>query len=238
MIILANKKVVFVIVEGPSDEEALSAILSRMLYNDFIHVYITYGDVTTRKNVTSDKIINVIGQTVKSYAKENHFCNTDFKEIIHIVDMDGAYIPDENIIEDQELNEVLYSTTEIRSNSKNKIINRNAQKSDNLNRLKSCNSIWNIPYSVFYMSCNLDHVLYNKLNCSDEEKENNAFEFARKYKKDTKAFCEYMINSDFAVVNGFSYRTSWEYIKTELHSLERHSNFGLYLSESSDDNKQ
>ena len=40
-----------------------------------------------------------------------------------------------------------------------------------------------------------------------------------------------MIHSDFSVVENCDYRSSWNYIKEELHSLERHSNFGLYLQE-------
>ena len=40
-----------------------------------------------------------------------------------------------------------------------------------------------------------------------------------------------MIHSDFSVVENYDYRSSWNYIKEELHSLGRHSNFGLYLQE-------
>ena len=73
------------------------------------------------------------------------------------------------------------------------------------------------------MSCNLDHVLHNKLGSTDEEKEQDAYAFAKKYHRATKDFCDFMIHSDFSVVEN--------YIKEELHSLERHSNFGLYLQE-------
>ena len=37
-----------------------------------------------------------------------------------------------------------------------------------------------IPFEAYFMSCNLDHVLQNKLNLSDAEKEKGAYEFADK----------------------------------------------------------
>ena len=75
------------------------------------------------------------------------------------------------------------------------------------------------------MSCNLDHVLYNKLNSTDEEKENNSYRFARKYKSDTEGFKEFISESDFSV--GGDYLSSWKYIKEDKHSLERHTNLSL-----------
>ena len=53
----------------------------------------------------------------------------------------------------------------------------------------------------------------------------------KKYHRATKDFCDFMIHSDFSVVENYDYRSSWNYIKEELHSLERHSNFELYLQE-------
>ena len=75
------------------------------------------------------------------------------------------------------------------------------------------------------MSANLDHVLYNKLNSSDEEKEEDSFEFVRQYRDRIPEFIRFLSESDFSVTTG--YKESWEYIRQDLHSLERHTNFGL-----------
>lgn len=75
------------------------------------------------------------------------------------------------------------------------------------------------------MSCNLDHVLYNKLNTSDKEKEQNAFVFAKKYKDNIKGFLNYISQSDFSVVT--EYKDSWLYIKQDVNSLQRHTNLGI-----------
>ena len=156
------------------------------------------------------------------------------KEIVHITDTDGAFISAENVVElpERDANEkVIYTTTEIQAENVESIRKRNEQKSSNLNKLLGCSRIWDMPYHVFYMSCNLDHVLHNKLGSTDEEKEQDAYAFAKKYHRATKDFCDFMIHSDFSVVGNYDYRSSWNYIKEELHSLERHSNFGLYLQE-------
>ena len=64
-----------------------------------------------------------------------------------------------------------------------------------------------------------------KLNSTDYEKEADAFAFAKKYRDDIPSFMKYISESDFSVVG--SYPQSWQYISEGLHSLERHTNFGL-----------
>ena len=139
--------------------------------------------------------------------------------------MDGAYIPDENIVEDPDATKPYYSTTDIRTCNKVGIENRNRQKRDNLNRLTSISQVWKIPYSVFYMSSDLDHALYGKLNSTDDEKEHDAFYFSMKYKNNLPLFIQFISESEFSVCN--DYKESWRFIKGALHSLERHTNLGL-----------
>lgn len=231
---MPRKKIVFVIVEGPSDREALGAILSNLYPSDQIYVYIAHGDITTKCNITTDKIISEIGKMIKQYAHQYHFKKSDFKEIIHITDTDGAFIPPKNVTGLSSKNsnkKIIYNTTEIQTTNIKSIQKRNEQKSSNIDKLVSCSKVWGIPYRIFYMSCNLDHVLHNKLNSTDEEKETDAYYFAKKYHENTEAFCDFMIHSGFSVVENYTYKSSWDYIKKELNSLERYSNFGLYLQE-------
>lgn len=223
---MTRKKIIFVIVEGPSDETALSAILDQIYDRNAVYLYVTRCDITTEKGTTPSNIINKVAATIKQYAANYHFNNKiHFQEIIHIVDMDGAYIPDENIAEDASATKTMYDLNEIRTSDLQGIVQRNQQKKANLNKLCGCKEIWSVPYRVFYMSCNLDHVLYNKLNSTDTEKENDSFAFAKKYKSDIPGFLVFVSESDFSVVT--EYRESWEYIKQGLHSLQRHTNLGL-----------
>ena len=108
-------------------------------------------------------------------------------------------------------------------------MSRNMQKRANIDRLKSTGQIWKLPYSIYFMSCNLDHALYGKLNSTDEEKEKDAYMFAKKYRNDIPGFLTYIKDSDFSV--GPDYKESWKYITDDLHSLERHTNLGICFSE-------
>ena len=93
-----------------------------------------------------------------------------------------------------------------------------------------------IPYRAYYRSSNLDHVLYGKLNSSDEEKENDAYAFAKKYKDDIDGFLKDISDSDFSRMEG--YKESWAFIKKECHSLERHTNLGLCFSDIREERKK
>lgn len=222
-----NKKIVFVIVEGPSDDVALGYFLERIYEKSLAHFHIMHCDITTERNVNSANILNKVGDVVKTYKNSNHLKTSDCREIIHIVDMDGAYIPDETILFDEETGKVVYSESNITTDNVQGIKERNRNKRSCIDKLSSTPNLCGIPYQSYYMSCNLDHVLYNKLNTSDEEKENDAYAFVQNYKDDVNSFVEYMTESDFAV-NG-DYLSSWKYIKEQKHSLERHSNLCICI---------
>lgn len=226
---MARKKIIFVIVEGPSDEEALGVILNRFYDQNAVHVHIMRKDITSENGITPSNIFSKIGNEIRQYAKSNHFNQKHFQEIIHLIDMDGAYVPNERVIEDENAKNPVYAETEIRTCNKAGIEERNQHKRDNIDKLCTCKEIWKVPYRVFYMSCNLDHVLYDKLNSSDEEKETDAYRFARQYRDNIAGFVEFIAESDFSVMNG--YKESWEFIKDDLHSLERYSNLGLCFKE-------
>ena len=225
MIRLARKKVVFVIVEGPSDDEALGVLFNRIFDRNSVFVHIMHRDITSERGVRPDNILSRLGNEVRTYAKSNHFTSKDFQEIIHITDMDGAYVADEHIVEDPSAKHPVYSTEDIATCSVEAIAARNGQKRQNLDKLCSCNQLWGIPYRVFYMSCNLDHVLYNKLNSTDAEKEADAYAFALQYRNDIAAFRSFILDSDFSVSS--SYKDSWAFIKFGTESLKRHTNLGL-----------
>lgn len=224
---MARKKIVLVIVEGPSDDIALGMALSQVYDKDFIYVHIMHGDITTRRGVNSQNIVAKIGNNVTDYAKSQHYKASDFKQIIHIVDTDGAYIPDDNIIEKESYLDIQYESDGIYTNNKTGIVTRNQQKRDNLYRLRSCGTIWSIPYRVYYMSCNLDHVLYDKQNSTDKDKENDAYVFAKKYKGKVEGLEEFICKSPFSVTG--DYKGSWDYIEKDLNSVNRYTNLCICI---------
>lgn len=230
---VARKKIIFVIVEGPSDDEALGLLLEKIFSSSTVFVYITHGDITSKPGMDPSRILDTVGDLVKGYAKSNHLSKSHFQEIVHISDTDGAFIPDENIVEDLEATKVEYTLSEIRTANVKGIKQRNALKSLCLNRLSKTRTIWGIPYRMYYMSCNLDHVLHDKQNSTDEEKESDALTFAKRYRRDVDGFVRFIAASDFSVTS--NYAESWNFIAQGLHSLERHTNLGLCLMGAKED---
>lgn len=200
---MKRKKVVLVIVEGPSDEEALGPVLNNYFDKDRVYVHTHHGDITTEKGNKCSNIISKVNECVKQCMRQYPFKRSDFKRIIHVVDMDGAFIPDNAIVEDKDAYKPIYTEEIIRTNHPEGIVKRNAQKRENINRLIPTSIIGNIPYQIYYMSSNLDHVLYNKLNSTDVEKESDANDFAIKYKDDLIGFKSFIQESDFSVNQDF-----------------------------------
>ena len=162
---MARKKVVFVIVEGPSDDAALGVILNRLFDKSKVHIEIIHGDITTDLNIDPVDIASALGKIVKDYAESMHFSQVHFQQVIHLVDMDGAFIPDTSIVENPDADNPIYSLTEIQTARPEQMAKRNEHKQRVLNRISKLKKVWaSIPYQVYYMSCNLDHVLHGKLN--------------------------------------------------------------------------
>lgn len=191
-----------------------------------------HGDITTRRGVQTDNIIAKLGNEVRRYAKSQHYTAKDFKQIIHIVDTDGAFIPDENVMYDEDCDEVMYESDGIYTQEIENIIERNKQKKYNLYKLIATSKIWNISYKVYYMSCNLDHVLHDKRNSTDDEKEDDAYEFAKKYKQNLDGFIEFICESEFSVTE--DYKESWLHIEEGMNSIERYTNLGICIKDEKD----
>ena len=227
---MARKKIDFVIVEGPSDQDALELLLNSVFDRNSVHVHFTHGDITSRTGNNPSNILKKVTEEIVRYAKNNHFEKVNFQQVIHIIDTDGAYVSEDCIIEDDAAEKPVYYLDSIKTSNKQGIIKRNLMKSKNMDKLSETPVIWEkIPYSAYYMSCNLDHVLYNKMNSSDEEKEEDSYRFARKYKSDLEGFMKFISESYFSV--GGDYLSSWKYIKEGNRSLERHTNLSLCFPE-------
>ena len=228
------KKLILVIVEGPSDKAALDILFTRFVNPKGAETIVTHGDITSDKNVSESTVIAKVCQHIKDFTVERKLRKTDILRVIHIVDTDGTFISDDKIVFDKVATEFVYSDTEIISNDIAKVKSRNEQKRKNIDKLLSTHVMWkDIPYCVYYMSCDLDHALYNKRGSDDLTKERDAHAFAKKYKDDIPGFVKFIAESDFYVMDG--YKESWDYIKRGVNSLERHTNLGLFFKEETND---
>lgn len=222
---MAKRKIVFIIVEGPSDDDSLGLFFDEF-YDEFnVEVKVMHYDVTTTNGVNQTNILSTIADIIKGFAANNHLNSSHFSEIIHIVDTDGVFIPNDKI-EEETVGSIIYHENRIVCKNKDSIIKRNAQKRKNIDKLINCGTIWrNIPYKIYYMSTNLEHVLHNIQNATDDEKEKLAHSFSKRYKNNLNGFISFICESTFSVCN--EYNDSWDFIKKDLNSLKRYTNIGL-----------
>lgn len=226
---MAKRKVVFIIVEGLSDQDALERYFVKFFNSSQIITKVMYGDITIKAGVNQTNIKSRLGNIVREKLKQDKLTKADVARIIHIVDMDGAYIDDTAVRLDKSCFKPVYSKKCIRTINVESICQRNRQKRENLDALSSNKSgiLKGIPYKVYYMSCNLDHVLYDLQNATDEQKEELSLNFSEKYidNDNIDRFIQFICKSKFSRID--SYEASWQFIKQDKHSLERYSNVGL-----------
>lgn len=200
-------------------------ILSKIFDQNEVHVHVVHGDVTTRRGVMPNNIVNNVNAFIKEHMNKYRFRKTDMLQVVHLIDTDGAYVSADAVLEDSSILKTLYKHDRIIANNKQRIVDRNKQKSCNMNRLSLERRISGIPYLAIYMSCNLDHVLYNKPNSNNSDKRIDSIAFAKKYRNDPDSFIAFITESEFSVAG--NRKETWEYIKQGLNSLNRHTNMGL-----------
>lgn len=225
---MAKKKIMLFIVEGPTDETSLSTVLSRIFSSDTVRFQVVHGDVLTKDFVESDKIIAAVNEQIKLF-RGSVYKPGDFCKVVHLADTDGAFIQEEAVIEEtaEGRQYPFYTDTQILTPEPANIIDRNVRKSSNIAKLSSIGRIGGIPYSFYYFSCNLDHVLHGRNNLSEAEKIACSRAFDLQYADAPNAFIRFMKEESFAVQG--TYQETWAFIKQGIHSLERHSNFGIEL---------
>lgn len=219
---MKEKKVVLFIVEGPSDEAALGPVMKEYFSSDEVQFVVVHGDITLKDNVSLDDIKKKINEQIEYIQRRYRYNFDDFIRIIHIVDMDGVYIPSEDI-KNADIEEVQYYEDFILAKHVQVIADRNKRKGDILFKLRKTGKIHEIPYRIYFNSCNLEHVLYGELkNYSDEEKQRLSDEFADKYDGRAEEFVTFISEPAIAVLG--TYQKTWDYIEKDKNSLHRHSN--------------
>lgn len=222
---MSEKKVVVFIVEGPSDEAALGTIMKEYFSSNEVQFIVVHGDITLKDYVSGDDILKKINEQIEGVKSRYRYSQDDFIKIIHIVDMDGVYIPDTDIIE-ADVDEIQYYEDHIDSKRASIIVERNKRKGDILYKLRKTGKVNGIPYRIYFNSCNLEHVLYGELkDYSDEEKQILSDDFADRYDGKVDEFIEFILTSNIAVQG--TYQKTWDFIEKDKNSLNRYTNMHL-----------
>ena len=250
-----KKGFILVIAEGISDQKALEPILS-FLYKprgyrvEFLRAPYngrkTIADITTHGNINSRIIFGRINQLlVEPWLNNNHFTPDLICKVIHIVDMDGAYIDDRCIKYDPDridpsnprAEKLKYGREEILSANVEQTKIRNAQKRNNLDWLSKNNKIhytdkttgekYDLDYEIYFFSCNLDHVLHHDANMEPRIKRPKAEEFGSRYGNNPEEFIQAISSS---ILKNMTYKESWDFItERNNHSLESHTNINILI---------
>lgn len=223
---MKSKKVILFIVEGITDKNSLSLILSKLLSNNHIKFHIVGGDVTTNKNTTIQNCITKVNDEINKFLSISKFKKTDILEVIHLVDTDGAYVEDEFVKLDNTDN-IIYKLDCMLTNKVDLTIERNKKKASILDKLSTNSKISSIPYCMYYFSCNLERVLHNEQNLDDNLKLKYSYDFEDEYYGRELEFKSFMQDSIFSVKG--DYKETWDFIKKDNNSLNRFSNFGLFF---------
>ena len=156
-----EKKVVVVIVEGPSDENAIGSILKEYFSSSEVQFAVVHGDITSDYATTIKNVLSKVDNLVESIKIKYGYQWEDFVRIIHIADTDGAFTKD--CIQLSEVETIQYYETHIEFSSIEEVEKRNSHKAEIMFKLYSTGKIHNIQYRLFFNSCNLEHVLYSSI---------------------------------------------------------------------------
>lgn len=228
MILLAKrKKIVLFIVEGITDEVSLALGFSELMNSDEVRFELTRGDITTRDNIRVDTVAKEIGNIVNGF-RGRIYKKSDIKRVIHLVDTDGCFINDSNVVEkDTDIN---YLEDVIECRNPDQIRQRNKNKTEILNKMIKIQKVCGeIDYSVYFMSCNLEHVLHNNANMTNEQKNNAADSFRANYDGKVEEFSKFFLNEKIAARG--DYKESWNYVKEGNNSLKRCTNLNLLIED-------
>lgn len=241
-----KKKVVLVLVEGQSDINALSYAIPEFFENidEEYEVYFptlhddsqSGGDITSKFGIKPENIENCIYKLfLHDFLKEYGLYPKDITEIIQIVDLDGAFVPPENVVEKSDSlhsGKVVYRESTIEAENVDAIRERNERKAENLKHLIGLETIKvmskTVKYSVFYFSTNLDHFLHGDANMIPRDKCIKADAFSDKCIDDINYFTKTFI-PNIPELEGKNYQDTWSFIQEGTNSLGRYSNLNVLL---------
>lgn len=219
---MSEKKVIAVIVEGPSDESAIGGILKEYFSSEEVQFAVVHGDITSDYGTTVENVSSKIDELIDSIRRKYGYSWTDFLRIIHIADTDGTFTKD--CIVQADVKRIKYYIDHIEAKNPEKVEQRNQHKAEIMHKLSGIGMIHDkIPYRFFFNSCNLEHVLYGELeDFSDDDKEQMSDDFAEKYEGKVDEFIEFISDDSFAVPG--KYNETWKFIMKDKNSLNRHTN--------------
>lgn len=227
---ISKKKVVLLLVEGSCEEVLLYNRLRSLFEHHNIRFRIQHGDILYDLDRPQEPIKSVIGNAVNEFMIKNKFRPVDVFCVLHIIDMDGCFIPEDAIvIVDSQKELTRYHDDRItvpHKKQKQQIATRNADRSKNINIMKALDKILSgeIDYRMYYFSRNLEHVLFKEPNPEKEGK----FPDVERFIEQLDVPIEDFLQESMPLLSGADpYMESWDRISERTASLQQYSNVPL-----------
>lgn len=228
------KKYLLFIVEGANDKREIQsmirAVTNSRFYDYYVDAYcIKGGDITSDYKTNEKNIISKLNEIVIGWRNggEPPFQRipvSDVERIIHIVDTDGVFVPESAVIESNDA-KVQYHDDRMCTIDRNGIVNRNRKKAGVLKKLIVTKQIDNIPYTVYFSSCNMDHLLFDIRNSDQHTKKLNSQNFSVCCRNEN-----YLRGTVYnPQICAHTFDDSWDMIQQDYNSLQRHTNINIVL---------
>lgn len=241
----AKKEVIVLVVEGTSDRDALELNLENVYDSAKIQTWVMSSDITSQNSRNDSR---GPGQRIRDAVlgllkTESIYHLSDIKAIYMVTDLDGCFIPDEAVKEEASIKANQYSRMNILTRDRARQLDTKRIKAKNIQKLLSNTTLKirnkDIPFSLFFMSCNLEDAFYGKQNNTAHEKQDMALGFADQFSDDPAAFLEVLQKGLKAVLSAESfpmdipadelYRLSWNTVQQDFASLQSGTNLVCML---------
>lgn len=242
-----KKKVILFVVEGHSDRATLERPIKAMLEDNPLEIEAEFlvadTDITSDRRHNPDNILQKINHFYFEpfFSANDYYYPKDILEVVQICDLDGTYVADDHCRQytDRLWSEsgFIYEPPFIYGATEAAVIDRNHRKAANIDFLLNLDSIKvktkTVPYSLLFFSINIEHFLYHKLNVPTREKINLGESFADRYCNSPRDFYKRMISDEGSIMN-CTVEESWNFIRSNGHSLEPFTNLGIFLKSLAD----
>lgn len=222
------KKIILLFVEGPTDEDCLALIYSKLVKEQEIEFEVLHTDITADEDMTVRYIEERIEKEIEKYLDKNPFIEkSDILKVVQIIDTDGAFIP-RSQVRQSSVGRTEYFETHIEAKNQNRLIRRNISKRAIVHHLMQSENVAGFPYEIYYFSRNMEHVLHNiPQDLTDEEKEDLAFEIANQYSEKPEDFLRLLYEKPFHVPG--TYEETWNFIMENGNSLKWYCNMAVFF---------
>lgn len=224
---ISNRKIL-IFVEGPSDMITIKALMDSFASAYDENIIVLKGDVF------SDWDIKNVKEHLE--VKVNAFCASnglsiekDIECIIQVTDSDGCFIVDDKVIHDSSSAGFTYEDDGIHCMNRDSVIQRNHRKTSNVLGIYDCGNLCGVPFRLYYMSCNIDHVFHGERNMVYTNKIGASKRLSYSIRRTPDKY-RHLLNST-EIKLGTDYISSWKELMKGNESLNRHTNISYFLEE-------